>query len=132
MPRHFRVRVSLGCVAKPETAHGQRPKEIFLVVRRAPLPLGRTELHQRQQMVFLRMGLARTGRLVPGQQLLQPLFWWQGHRLAQPGVEAVRGDGARLAELAQVMVRQAAANDEHALAARAGQRAATSTCVSGS
>ena len=37
--------------------------------------LGRTERHhQRQQMVFLRMGLARARRLVPGQQLFQPLL----------------------------------------------------------
>ena len=71
------------------------PKKVLLVIHHVRrFLLGRTERHhQRQQMVFLRMGLARTGRLVPGQQLLQPLFWRQGHRLAQPGIELLRGDG---------------------------------------
>src|SRR5947208_12474078 len=121
------VETGLRSAAETETRGRDAAEQIFLVIdQRGLFVLGCAHgNHQWNEVVFLGMGLARSRRRIPLEQARYPLSRTAlNERCLQPGIEALRRLLRTRSELPQVVVTQAAADDQYALFAQRRERAA--------
>src|SRR5688500_12634433 len=79
--------------------------------------------HQRHEVILLGVGEARGGCARPIHEALRAFRGLGSQRFVEPGIECLRGRPGGRAHHPQVMPRQAAAHDQHALLAQGPQRA---------